>query len=93
MLLVFFWRDWLKIVAGLLRSIRQREIRTSDTYAKIGWLLVVSTIPAGILGLLFEEKLKLLFASADLVAAVLVINGLALYALFFYALARERAPR
>src|SRR5882724_5104144 len=43
-LLGFFWRDWVGIVAGVLRSLREREIRPDDTYARLGWLLVVSTI-------------------------------------------------
>jgi undecaprenyl-diphosphatase len=78
-LLGFFWRDWVKIVGGVLRSLAVREIRPDDTYAKLGWLLIVSTIPAGMLGLLFEERLKQLFAAAPLVAIVLILNGFVLY--------------
>jgi undecaprenyl-diphosphatase len=79
-LLGFFWRDWVLIVGGILRSLRIREIRADDTYARLGWLLVVSTIPAGILGLLFEKQLQNNFAAAALIAAVLVVNGAVLYA-------------
>ncbi|MBN8998926.1 MAG: undecaprenyl-diphosphate phosphatase [Rhizobiales bacterium] len=79
-LLAFFWRDWLRIIAGIFRSLRQREIRAEDTYARIGWLLIVATIPAGVLGILFEERLKQLFAVADVIAVVLILNGIALYA-------------
>lgn len=75
-----FWPDWLKIIGGLLRSLRDREIRADDTYAKLGWLLVVSTVPAGILGLLFEEMLQALFASASIVAIALILNGGVLFA-------------
>jgi undecaprenyl-diphosphatase len=78
-LLGFFWRDWLKIIGGMLRSLRDREIRRDDTYARLGWLLVVSTIPAGLLGLLFEEALQNLFAAANVVAVALVLNGALLY--------------
>jgi undecaprenyl-diphosphatase len=78
-LLGFFWRDWVKIVGGVLRSLAVREIRPDDTYAKLGWMLIVSTIPAGMLGLLFEERLKQLFAAAPLVAIVLILNGFVLY--------------
>ena len=79
-LLGFFWRDWIRIVAGIFRSLAERQIRTDDTYAKLGWLIVVSTIPAGILGLLFEERLQQIFAAAPVVAIALVLNGLVLYA-------------
>ena len=50
-LLGFFWRDWVRIVKGLGRSLRDRGIDPDDADAKLGWLLVVGTIPAGILGL------------------------------------------
>jgi undecaprenyl-diphosphatase len=79
-LLGFFWRDWVRIVGGIFRSLAERQIRAEDTSAKLGWLIVVSTIPAGILGLLFEERLQALFAAAPMVAIVLVLNGLVLYA-------------
>ncbi len=78
-LLGFFWRDWVAIVGGILRSLAQRQIKQADTHAKLGWLLVVSTIPAGLLGLLFEEQLQQLFADARLVAVVLMLNGIVLY--------------
>jgi undecaprenyl-diphosphatase len=78
-LLGFFWRDWLNIVSGIWRSLRERKISQEDTYAKLGWLIVVSTIPVGILGLLFEKRLTQLFAAPRLVAGVLVLNGLLLY--------------
>src|SRR5437868_9158000 len=62
-LLGFFWRDWMRILRGLGRSLRDREIGAEDTDAKLGWLLVVGTIPAGILGLTLESALRKVFAS------------------------------
>jgi undecaprenyl-diphosphatase len=56
----------------------------------LGWLLVVGTIPAGILGLALEHKLRDLFASAASAAAFLIVNGVLL--LIFERL-RKRAPR
>jgi len=78
-LLGFFWRDWVRIVKGIARSLREREIRPDDTDAKLGWLLVVGTIPAGILGLLLEHKLRSVFASPRSAAFFLILNGLVLY--------------
>jgi len=78
-LLGFFYKDWLLIIKGILRSIKIREIQNTDTYAKLGWLIVIGTIPAGILGILFEDKLKVLFASPNAVAIFLILNGLLLY--------------
>ena len=89
-LLGFFWRDWVRIVRGLGRSLREREIAPEDTDAKLGWLLVVGTIPAGILGLLLEHKLRSVFASAQSAAFFLMINGLILFAAEAL---RRRAPQ
>jgi undecaprenyl-diphosphatase len=78
-LLGFFWRDWVRILRGLGRSLRDRGIAEDDADAKLGWLLVVGTIPAGILGLLLEHALRHVFASARSAAFFLILNGLMLY--------------
>src|SRR5581483_2456424 len=78
-LLGFFWHDWVRILRGLGRSIRDREIADDDTDAKLAWLLVIGTIPAGILGLLLEHPLRHAFASGKSAAVFLVLNGLMLY--------------
>jgi undecaprenyl-diphosphatase len=89
-LLGFFWRDWVRIVKGLGRSLRDRGIAEDDPDAKLAWLLVVGTIPAGILGLLLEHKLRSVFASATSAAFFLALNGLLL---FGAELLRRRAPQ
>jgi undecaprenyl-diphosphatase len=86
-LLAFFWRDWVRIVKGLGRSLRDREITDPD--AKLGWLLVVGTIPAGILGLTLQDHLRKLFASPEYASIFLALNGLVLYGA---ELLRRRAP-
>ena len=88
-LLFFFIEDWKRIVTGLGHSIRDRYIDPEDTYAKLGWLLVVGTIPAGLLGLLLEHPLRTLFASTQTAAIFLFINGLML---FGAEALRRRAP-
>ena len=86
-LLAFFWRDWVRIVKGLGRSLRDREITDPD--AKLGWLLVLGTIPAGILGLALQDYLRKLFASPEYASIFLALNGLMLYGA---ELLRRRAP-
>ncbi|HEY2310677.1 MAG TPA: undecaprenyl-diphosphate phosphatase [Gaiellaceae bacterium] len=86
-LLGFFWDDWVRIVKGLGRSLRDREIADPD--AKLGWLLIVGTIPAGILGLLLQDYLRKLFASAEYASIFLALNGLML---FGAEALRRRAP-
>jgi len=78
-LLGFFASDWARIVRGLGRSLREREIRPDDTDAKFGWLLVVATIPAGMIGLLLEHPLRKVFASPQSAAVFLALNGVMLY--------------
>jgi undecaprenyl-diphosphatase len=89
-LLGFFWRDWVRILRGLGRSLRDREIASDDVDAKLGWLLVVGTIPAGILGLLLEHKLRDIFASPRSAAFFLICNGFLLYGA---EVLRRRAPQ
>ncbi len=89
-LFVIFREDWKRIFRGLGRSLRDREIGAEDNDARLGWLLVVGTIPAGLLGLLLEHSLRTLFASAQAAAAFLILNGVLLLA--FESL-RRRPPR
>jgi undecaprenyl-diphosphatase len=77
-LFVFFLKDWLRIFRGMGRSLRDRVIAPEDHDARLGWLLVVGTIPVGIIGLLSEDALRKLFASPVSAAAFLVVNGVAL---------------
>ena len=78
-LFCFFFADWKRIILGMGRSLRDREIGAHDTDAKLGWLLVVGTIPAGLLGLLLEHSLRSAFASAQSAALFLMLNGAVLY--------------
>jgi undecaprenyl-diphosphatase len=78
-LLGFFWRDWVRIARGLGRSLRDREVADGDTDARLGWLLVIGTIPAGLLGLTLEHALRSVFASPASAAAFLFCNGLMLF--------------
>jgi undecaprenyl-diphosphatase len=89
-LFLFFFKDWMRIFRGIGRSLHDREIRPDDTDARLGWLLVVGTIPAGAIGLLLEHPLRSLFASAASAAAFLMLNGVLL--LVFERL-RRRPPR
>src|SRR6201993_5255575 len=52
-LIIYFWRDWVRIVKGLVTSIARREVATSDQ--RLAWLLVLATIPVGLVGLVAEH--------------------------------------
>jgi len=75
-LIVFFRRDWVRIVGGLLTSIRDRRVRTPDQ--RLGWYLVLGTIPVGIAGLLLEHTVRTVFGRPVPAAVFLVLNGVVL---------------
>lgn len=74
-LLLYFYRDWLALLRGVMNQRRE----PADPRARTFWLLVVATVPAGLLGLVLEKKLRLLFGDAIVVSVVLAINGLVLF--------------
>jgi undecaprenyl-diphosphatase len=89
-LFFFFLGDWLRIFRGMGRSLRDRQIGASDSDARLGWLLVAGTIPAGLIGVLLQEPLQSLFASAEAAAIVLTFNGVLLLVFERF---RRRPPR
>jgi len=76
-LFFFFWKDWKRIILGILYSLKKREITTTD--AKLGWLLIVGTVPAGMLGILFQDKIQSFFASPKTTTLFLIGNGVLLF--------------
>lgn len=77
-LLVFFWRDWLRIVAGFVSSVRYRRIRTLDE--RLAWLIVGGTIPVGLAGLALERTFRTTLGKPVPAAIFLLLNGIVLYA-------------
>jgi undecaprenyl-diphosphatase len=75
-LLVFFWRDWVRIIGAFLRTLRVRRVETSTE--RLAWLIVVATVPVGITGLALEHTFRVLFAKPLAAAVFLTINGLIL---------------
>ncbi len=86
-LLVFFWRDWVRILGGLVTSIRYREVRTPAQ--RLAWLIVSATIPVGLAGLALEHVFRTTFGRPVPAAAFLIANGVVLYA---GQRLRDRAP-
>jgi undecaprenyl-diphosphatase len=77
-LLIFFWQEWVKVIGGFFTSIRTRHIETPAE--RMAWLLILGTIPVGVVGLLFEHNLRTIFAKPTMAAIFLTINGLILLA-------------
>lgn len=78
-LIAFYFKDWVHIAQGFLRSVIYRNVQQRDAYAKLAWLLIIATIPAGALGFVFQHKFGELFASPHIVAVFLFCNGVMLY--------------
>jgi undecaprenyl-diphosphatase len=77
-IMIYFWRDWVRIILGFLTSIRDRDIRTTDQ--KLAWMVILATIPVGLAGVLFEHEFRVLFGVPVRAAIFLIINGLILFA-------------
>lgn len=77
-LLVFFWRDWVRILTGFFTSLRHRRIQTPDE--RLAWLIVAGTIPVGLAGLLLEQLFRTTLGKPVPAAAFLLLNGIVLYA-------------
>ncbi len=88
-LFLFFLEDWKRIWFGFVRSVRGKAT-PRDLDARLAWVIIVGTIPAGILGLALEHKLRTLFASPTSAAIFLTINGVLLLAVERF---RRRPPR
>lgn len=83
-LIAYFWRDWVRILTGLVSSLRYRRIRTSDE--RLAWMIVLGTIPVGVAGLLLEHTFRTVLGRPIPAAIFLIVNG-------FILLAAERRRR
>jgi undecaprenyl-diphosphatase len=77
-MMIYFWRDWIRIIGGFFSSIRDREIRTVDQ--KLAWMIILATIPVGLVGAVGQKEFQALFAKPVRAAIFLMINGLILFA-------------
>jgi undecaprenyl-diphosphatase len=83
-LLWFFRADWIRIVAGFVRSVRrsigERRLDIADPDERLAWLIVVATIPVGITGVALEHVFRTALAKPVAASAFLFVNGLILLA-------------
>src|SRR6202162_4007424 len=87
-LLVLYRQEWVAIIRGFFTAAIRGQIQT-DT-ERLSMLLLVGTIPAAILGVFLESKIKTLFASPSVAAVFLAVNGLLMIG---FELLRRRAER
>lgn len=74
-LLVFYWRDWLHLLQVLFSSLARGKF-SNDPDERFIWMVVVGTVPAAVLALLFQDALRTNFGNPKAAAVLLAVNGL-----------------
>ena len=87
-LLVLYRTQWVEIVIGFFRAAIRGRITTPTE--RLSMLLLVGTLPAGVLGVYLENRIKSLFASPYVAASFLIVNGLLMLG---FEILRRRAER
>ncbi len=81
----YFWRDVLQVISSFISSLldifrgKFKEGLEETPFKKLSWLLIVGTIPAGLMGILLEKQFEALFNSVIYVGFFLIITGLLLW--------------
>jgi undecaprenyl-diphosphatase len=75
-LILYFWRDWVRLVGGFVSSLRERRIATADQ--RLAWMIILATIPVGIAGLVLEHDFRVYFSKPIPTAIFLALNGVIL---------------
>lgn len=86
---VFFWRDIVRIVTQWFRSLVGKAAR-NDSDARMGWLIIIGSIPIVVLGLLFQDQIETVFRSLWIVAIMLIVFGTLLGVADYYGAKRRK---
>src|SRR5271156_4717763 len=76
-LLFYYRRDWVEIVSAFFHTLSVRAVKTSNE--RLAWLIVIASIPAGIIAIAFEQQLRTLTAKPEGAAIFLMVNGCLLF--------------
>jgi undecaprenyl-diphosphatase len=77
-LVLFYRRTWMRVVRALAASIARGKF-SGDPQEKLAWLLVIGTIPVGLLGVILRDPVRRFFGSAALAAGFLIINAFIMF--------------
>jgi len=86
-MIIYFWRDWVRIIRGFFGSLGQvarpapgtGRFEFSDTNQKLAWMIIIGTIPVGIAGVLLDHPVRTVLAKPTPTAIFLALNGLLLF--------------
>ena len=86
-MIIYFWRDWVRIIGGFFTSLghfaRPEPGTTGGSSVvneKLAWMIILATIPVGLVGLSFEHEFRVFFGKPIRAAIFLAINGVILFA-------------
>ncbi|MCB0977935.1 MAG: undecaprenyl-diphosphate phosphatase [Acidimicrobiales bacterium] len=74
---LYFWKDLWRIAAAWIASLFDKQ-RRSDPDARMGWYLIVATLPIGFFGLVFDDQIESGARDLRLIATTLIVLGLVL---------------
>src|SRR6202161_4841306 len=77
-LLIYYRRDWVEIIGAFFRTLAKRRVETANE--RLAWLIIIASLPAGVIGLALEHQLRTLTAKPEVAAVFLMVNGLILFA-------------
>jgi undecaprenyl-diphosphatase len=77
-LLIYYRRDWVEIIAAFFHTLGTRRIETGNE--RLAWLIIIASIPAGVIALALEHQLRDLTAKPEVASIFLIVNGFVLFA-------------
>ena len=85
-MIIYFWRDWVRIVGAFFASVKHvispepgtYRLQPQNTDQLLSWMIIVATIPVGIAGLALEHLFRVAFSKPIPTALFLFVNGLIL---------------
>jgi undecaprenyl-diphosphatase len=87
-LVIFFWRDWVRLAKALVSSLRQRRISTP--HERLVWLMIAATVPVGIAGVALDKVVREYLGKPVPAALFLLLNGGVLFVVERLHRGRER---
>ncbi|MFI1171682.1 undecaprenyl-diphosphate phosphatase [Streptomyces melanogenes] len=75
--LIYFRKDIVRIISAWFRSLTDRSMR-GDQDARMGWLVIVGSIPIGVLGIVLKDQIDTTFRDLRVIATTLVVMGVVL---------------
>jgi undecaprenyl pyrophosphate phosphatase UppP len=86
-MIIYFWRDWLRIIRGFVGSLGQisspapgtKRLEPQTTEQKLAWMIILGTIPVGIAGVLLDHAVRSVLAKPNPTAIFLILNGVLLF--------------